>query len=576
MNCLMIDIGSTFIKYGVYNETECNFEMLSKLPFPDPCFSNKGTFLVSSQKIKENVLKIFDKVAEHHCKKVYFSVQMHGYILKSADGTFSDYVSWRDKSGDITDETVENIDFNKMGTSLKKNLPLVKILNKGLCGEFFTLGSYASYVLTGENVTHISDACASGFFYSNNGKQNEYSENLIMPKVCKVVSRIGSYNGAEIYTPLGDHQVSFLGSGANTDKYLLNIGTATQISCVHDKNFPDGEYEKRPFFEDNLLYTISGLVGGDRLYKGEGKNELLNQIVEAVKKLPSKNKLLLGGGGAEVVFEFLKNGLSDLGLECSLAENNIGMRGLKMIAEQNRLKKGTMLSEIRFANFPIIAKNSGLDFVILDNEHGSFDYSDISAIIVTSKLIGMDVIVRIGDSSRAHITKLADIGVSAFLLPMTNCSEDIKQVVDYAKYVPVGKRGVSTTRAHTLYNPPKLLDYMKEANEKMQIYAQIETVKGIQNIESILETQGVDGIFIGPNDLSVDMNAVSDKKAVCDAIETIAKAANSADKSFGIITSDRELIDFSLQNNASMISMGSELNMLINGCKKISEQFKSF
>ena len=570
MNCLMVDIGSTFIKYGVYNETECNFEMQSKLPFPAPCFSNEETFLVSSQKIKENVLNIFDKVSKYHCKKVYFSVQMHGYILK-ADGTFSDYVSWRDKSGDITDEKVKDIDFNKMGTSLKKNLPLVKILNKGLCGEFFTLGSYVSYVLTGENATHISDACASGFFYLNDGNQNEYAENLIMPQVCKDVSRIGNYNGAEIYTPVGDHQASFLGSGANTDKYLLNIGTATQISCVHDKNFPDGEYEKRPFFEENLLYTISGLVGGDRLYKGEGKNDLLNQTVEAIKKMPKKNKVLFAGGGAETVFKFFKNSLSDLGIECSLAENNVGMRGLEMIANKKKVKSGTMLSEIRFANFPIIAKNSGLDFVILDNEHGSFDYSDISAIIVTSKLIGMDVIVRIGDSSRAHITKLADIGVSAFLLPMTNCSEDIKQVVDYAKYVPVGKRGVSTTRAHTLYNPPKLLDYMKEANEKMKIYAQIETVKGIQNIESILETEGVDGIFIGPNDLSVDMNSVSDKKTVCDAIEIIAKAANSADKSFGIITSDRELIDFSLQNNARMISVGSELNMMINGCKKIIE-----
>lgn len=576
MNCLMIDIGSTFIKYGVYNETACNFELQSKIPFPAPCYSDGETFLVSSQKIRENILQIFDEATKYHCKKAYFSVQMHGYILKSEDGEFSEYVSWRDKSGDITDEKVKNIDFNKMGTSLKKNLPLVKIINKGLSGEFFTLGSYVAYVLTGKNATHISDACASGFFYLNDGRKNEYSENLIMPEAYKEVLKTGSYNGVEIYTPVGDHQASFLGSGADTDKYLLNIGTATQISCVDDKNFPDGEYEKRPFFDENILYTITGLVGGDILYKGEGKNELLNQTIEAIKKLPKKNKALIGGGGAETVFEFFKDSLLELGIECSLAQNNIGMRGLQMIANKNKVKSGTMLSEIRFANFPIIAKNSGLDFIILDNEHGCFDYSDISSIIVTSKLIGIDVIVRIGDSSRAHITKLADMGVLAFLLPMTNCSEDIKQVVDYAKYAPVGKRGVSTTRSHTLYNPPKLLDYMKEANEKMKIYAQIETVKGIENIQSILETEGVDGIFIGPNDLSVDMNAVSDKKTVCDAIETIAKASNSADKVFGIITADKELIDFSLEKNVGMISVGSELNMLINGCKKISAQFKDF
>ena len=572
----MIDIGSTFIKYGVYSETECKFEMQSKLPFPDSVFCEGEIFLVSSQEIKDKIMEIFESVTDYQCKKVYISVQMHGYVLKSSDGTFSDYVSWRDKSGDITDERLKNIDFNKMGTSLKNNLPIVKVLNKGLQGEFFTLGSYVVYVLTGKNATHITDACASGLFYSDSGKPNEYCKNLIMPEVYKSVSKTGSYKGAVIYTPMGDHQTSVLGSRINSDKYLLNIGTATQISCVHDKNFCDGEYEKRPYFEDNILYTISGLVGGDRIYKGEGKNELLAQVVESIKKLPPKNKLLLGGGGAESVYEFFKNSLSDFGVECSLAENNIGMRGLEMIANKKKVKSGTMLSEIRFANFPIIAKNSGLDFIILDNEHGSFDYSDISAIIVTSKLTGMDVIVRIGDSSRAHITKLADIGVTAFLLPMTNCSDDIKQVVDYAKYSPVGKRGVSTTRAHTLYNPPKLLDYMKEANEKMKIYAQIETVEGIQNIDSILATEGVEGLFIGPNDLSVDMNAVSDKKAVCGAIETIAKAANSAKKTFGIITADKEYIDISLRNNANMISVGSELNMLINGCKKISGQFNDF
>ena len=242
-----------------------------------------------------------------------------------------------------------------------------------------------------------------------------------------------------------------------------------------------------------------------------------------------------------------------------------------MVSEQNRIKVGTMLTEIGFSNFPIIAKNNGLDFIIIDNEHGYFDYSDIAKLVVCAKLIDFETIVRIGNSSRGHITKLADIGVSGFLLPMTNCSEDIKEVVKYAKYAPLGKRGVSTTRAHTLYNPPPLTEYMKSANEKMKIFAQIETVSGVQNIDKILAVDGVDGILIGPNDLSVDMDCVSNKKVLEKTIKKIASAANEAKKPFGIITSDSELIELSILNNVSMISMGSELNMLINGCKKIRE-----
>ena len=193
---------------------------------------------------------------------------------------------------------------------------------------------------------------------------------------------------------------------------------------------------------------------------------------------------------------------------------------------------------------------------------------------MNAKLTGIEAIVRIADSSRSHITKLADMGVTAFLLPMTNSSEDIRKVVEYAKYSPVGKRGASTTRAHTLYNPPKLSEYMKIANEQMKIYAQIETVAGIENIEDIAKTEGVDGVFIGPNDLSVDMNCVGDKKPVLKAIKTIADAMNELDKPFGIITGDKELVDCAIENNSGMISIGSELNMLINGCKKIKDTIK--
>ena len=572
MKCLMIDIGSTFIKYGIYDELTEDVIYYDALPFPEPYIANEKQFLVLTEEIKEKILQIFTLNREYNCKKAFISVQMHGFILKTDDSDALMYVSWRDKSGDINHSCFDNIDFNRMGTSLKINLPLVKTMPDNSKGEFFTLGSYISWVLTGKNATHLTDACASGFYYADSGECNEYTKKLIMPQVYKEITPIGFYNDIQIYTPIGDHQTSFLGSGAGRDKYLVNIGTATQISCLHNENHPDGEYEKRPFFGHDRLYTLSGLVGGDKIYCGEGKEELCSQILKAISKLPPKRELLLGGGGAKQVYVFLSGELAKYNLKCTLLENNIGMEGLKMIIEQNKIQAGTMLSEISFPNFPVIAKNNGLDFIIIDNEHGCFDYSDISRLIVTANLIGIKTIVRIGDSSRGHITKLADMGVSGFLLPMTNCSGDIEEVVKYAKYTPIGKRGISTTRAHTLYNPPSLTEYMEIANQKMRIYAQIETICGVNNINEILAVEGVDGIFIGPNDLSVDMKCISDKKPLYKAIETIADAANAAKKPFGIITADKKLIEHSIQNNVSMISVGSELNMLINGCKKIREE----
>ena len=242
-----------------------------------------------------------------------------------------------------------------------------------------------------------------------------------------------------------------------------------------------------------------------------------------------------------------------------------------MIADNCMIRMGTMLSEIGFSNFPIIAKNCQLDFFILDNEHGYFDYSTIAALTTTAKLSGIDMIVRIGDSSRGHITKLADMGVSSFLLPMTNAPEDVARVIEYAKYPPVGKRGVSTTRAHTLYNPPPLEAYMEDANRQMKIYAQIETTEGILHIDEILALPAVSGIFIGPNDLAVDSGSIGNKPKLFQMIRQIAQAANQANKPFGIITTDEALINVCREYNVKMISVGSELNMMINGCRKIAQ-----
>lgn len=276
MNCLLIDLGSSFIKYEVYDESSEKSLFDDKVPFPDPKINDGARFTVDTAVIIDRVLEIFESVRDYRCKKVFFSVQMHGYILKNTDGMISDYVSWRDKSGSIADGRFSDINFNLMGTSLKANLPLVKLLPQDVRGEFFTLGSYIVYKLTGKNATHITDACASGFFFSDTGKHNGYCNGFKMPTVSTKIDVAGKIGDIVVYVPMGDHQISYLGSEAETDRYLLNIGTATQLSCVNGKDYPDGVYEKRPYFDPNKrLYTISGLVGGDMIFKGQSRKKTL-------------------------------------------------------------------------------------------------------------------------------------------------------------------------------------------------------------------------------------------------------------------------------------------------------------
>lgn len=184
----------------------------------------------------------------------------------------------------------------------------------------------------------------------------------------------------------------------------------------------------------------------------------------------------------------------------------------------------------------------------------------------------IQAIVRLPNNERSMITKLADGGVSSFLLPMTNLKEDIEKVVEYAKYFPAGKRGVSTTRAHTGYGVSDIKEYMKQANKRMKIYAQIETRSGVEHIEEIISVPEVEGIFIGPNDLSCDYDCMGDTERVKGLVSVICRACIKHGKPCGIITNDKELIKHALLCGCSMISCGSEINMLIKETKEIANE----
>lgn len=569
MKVLLIDVGSSFVKYAVCEERGGEFLLRGKIPFPEPLCEEP--FIVDRRKIEKTLRSVMTIGIENGCGRAFTAVQMHGFFLRNANGELSNYFSWRSGGGDVESQVLLNIDFSARGTKLKPNLPIAKLYkNREQYNgtEFFTLGSYIAYLFTGNNVTHKTDGCASGFYITGGKIDDKTIRGIILPALAEDVDACGEYCGMQIFAPVGDHASSVYGSGIDGDAYLLNVGTTSQIAYVGEGDAPSDMWEHRPYFEDGkTLFTL-----GNLLYKVHGdKEKYSTEAAKIITSLPPKKRILIGGGGADGILDRLE---ALLDTPCCLAGSGIGIDGLLRIAQKKCLRIGSMLSEVPFTNMPLIMKNCGLDFLIVDNEHGAFDYTTLTKLFTVSRLADFCAIVRLPDNTRAWITKCVDAGADGFLLPMTDTADDVRKVVEYAKYAPIGKRGISTMRAHTLYAPPPLSKYMSDANRCVKVYAQIETVAGVENVDSILAVNGVDGVFIGPNDLSCDMGCIGDNGPIIDAIVKIAAAAKKAGKPFGIITTSNELIESALKNGASMISYGSELNMLKKGCDEIRGRFR--
>ena len=228
---------------------------------------------------------------------------------------------------------------------------------------------------------------------------------------------------------------------------------------------------------------------------------------------------------------------------------------------------GVMISEIPFSNFPVLFKAGGLDFLIVDCEHGGFNDADVSKILMTAKLCGMLAIVRIPNSGRRDILRFMDMGAGGLLLPMTNRAEDIGRVVEYAKYAPLGKRGISTMRAHTMYAPSSLTEYMARANSETKIFAQIETAEGVMNLEEICSVPGVAGCLVGPNDLSCDYGCLADRQSekIAAVIRKVAESAQRTGRQSGIITSNEYYLRAAKEAKMDFFCVGSELSLLKQG-----------
>jgi len=211
---------------------------------------------------------------------------------------------------------------------------------------------------------------------------------------------------------------------------------------------------------------------------------------------------------------------------------------------KEKLKGGEAVAGV-FCNLPSpmsveILGYLGFDFVIIDAEHGISDYEMCEHMIRAADASGITPITRVGLNLQQHILRYLDAGTMGVQIPMVNTGEDAQDVVNSAKYPPIGKRGLAPVRASHYGLTMATGEYVKMANEEVMVVAQVETMQAVDNLKDILTVDYIDVVFLGPSDLSSSMGlpGQTTDPQVVELIERCGRQIVAAGKAAGTIARD--------------------------------------
>lgn len=205
------------------------------------------------------------------------------------------------------------------------------------------------------------------------------------------------------------------------------------------------------------------------------------------------------------------------------------------------------------------------DACLIDMQHGLADFADVLAMMTAIHKAGKPAMVRppLGDEGLA--AKVLDAGAAAVIIPMINTADEARALVETTKYPPLGGRSWGPYLAQAA-SGLSTADYLAQANGLFKTIAMIETAEAVENVEAIAATEGIDGLFVGPNDLCISLTggeAPDFRHPKLEAaLAVIVKAAEAAGKVPGIFAPGPDLaLDYAAQG-FRLISVGTDAGFL--------------
>lgn len=218
-----------------------------------------------------------------------------------------------------------------------------------------------------------------------------------------------------------------------------------------------------------------------------------------------------------------------------------------------------------------IAASSGFDWLLIDNEHGPRALDTTVTNILSAQVHQTPAIVRA--RSPQDIGPLLDAGCQSLLIPMVETPEQAQTLTRACEFPPHGTRGVSSqTRAGSWGNDRA---YLAQARTEICLIVQIESAAGVENVEAILDVEGIDAVFVGPADLAATLGHLGDPghPEVREAVQQVSHAAQARGKPLGTLTRDADSAKDYLERGFAFVGVGTDTAVFSQSLRDLRGNF---
>ncbi|MFQ6048205.1 MAG: HpcH/HpaI aldolase/citrate lyase family protein [Phycisphaerae bacterium] len=210
------------------------------------------------------------------------------------------------------------------------------------------------------------------------------------------------------------------------------------------------------------------------------------------------------------------------------------------------------------------------DWLWIDGQHGQMGYNDLLGLVRACEVVGRPAMVRVPSGDRGWIGLVLDMAVAGVIVPQVNSVQEARAAVAAAKFAPLGERSYGGRRPIDLYGR----GYAETANRETLLMVQVESPDGLEELEAIAGTDGVDCIGLGPDDIALRLGQPMSRPRPRDAmgkeLERLAEACRRHGKFWAAIGVEGEMMSMAVRLGVNLIVAGGDVRFLAEGSRRAS------